>query len=171
MALRDIVPHWGGKTPSAPAKLTEPEELFETMRREMDRVFSEFRRGFEVAPIGAPWGRGLMELSPRTDFAEDDQAYEVTVEVPGLEEKDIEVSIGSGLLTIKGEKKAEREDRKQGYHLAERSYGTFQRTLSVPPNVALDRIEAKVQNGVLRLTMPKSGEGEIGMKRIKVERA
>jgi HSP20 family protein len=93
----------------------------------------------------------------------------VKAEVPGLDPKDIDISLSDGLLTIKGEKKQEREEKEEDYHLVERSYGTFTRSIRLPKEVQRDKINASYKNGVLKVVLPKSEEAKKKEVKIKVE--
>ena len=108
---------------------------------------------------------------PAVDIAETDKAYEITAELPGMDEKNIEVKFADGVLTIKGEKKEEKEEKKKDYYLSERSYGSFQRSFQVPDGVDTDKIEATFKKGVLTVTLPKSAEAQKAAKKIDVKAA
>ena len=90
-------------------------------------------------------------------------------ELPGIDPKDIDISLNEGVLTIKGEKRQEREEKEEGYHLVERSYGSFTRSIRLPREVQSDKINASYKNGVLRITLPKSEEAKKKEIKIKVE--
>ena len=137
------------------------------LRREFDRMIEDFpwswrrpltRSLFDVEPF---W-RGFAGLGamPAVDIAEKDKEYEITAELPGLDESNIDVKFADGVLTIKGEKKDEKEERKKDYYLSERRYGSFQRSFPVPESVDANKIEAKFVNGVLTLKLPKSPEAQ-----------
>ena len=161
-------------TPSPP-----PWRPFENLRQEIDRLFDDFgvsawrapfrRSMFDFAPF---WNReGLSAATPAVDVAETEKAYEITAELPGMDEKNIEVKYADGVLTIKGEKQEEKEEKKKDYYLSERSYGSFQRSFQVPDGVDADKIEASFKNGVLAVTMPKSVEAQKAAKKIAVKAA
>lgn len=114
------------------------------LRQEIDRMFDEFGRGWPA------FGR-----------------YEITAELPGIDEKDIEVTPSRDSLTLKAEKRVEREEKKKNYHLSERSYGTFQRTFMLPADA--DRVESHFRKGVLTITLPKSAEAKASVRRIDVK--
>ncbi len=95
-------------------------------------------------------------MLPKVDIAEESKHYTITVEVPGVEEKDIDVTIADGTLTIRGEKRHEQENRDRQYHRVERSYGAFQRVISLPNDSNEDAVEAKFKNGILTMTVPKN---------------
>jgi HSP20 family protein len=149
---------------------------FESLRQEMERMFEDFRADFGGSPFRRgrlslepffkrEWGRGL---SPAVDIVDKDNAYEVTAELPGMSEKDIEVKVAGGMLTIKGEKSEEKEEKKKDVYVSERRYGSFQRSFSVPEDVDADKLEASVKNGVLTVTMPKSAEAKRKERKIAV---
>jgi HSP20 family protein len=123
------------------------------LRREMDRLWDDYfgsgRRGLQ--PLTG-------EFAPPVDVKETAEQVVVKAEVPGMEAKDINISVSGEVLTIKGEKKSEREEKEENYHLVERSYGSFSRSLVLPAAVDLDKIEAKYDNGVLTVTCPKKEE-------------
>jgi HSP20 family protein len=120
------------------------------LRREMDRLWDDYfgagRRG--LRPLQA-------EFAPAVDIKETDTEIVVKAEVPGIDAKDINISVAGDVLTIKGEKKSEREEKEENYHLVERSYGSFSRSLGLPAAVDLDKVEAKYEKGVLTVTCPK----------------
>ncbi|HVZ14572.1 MAG TPA: Hsp20/alpha crystallin family protein [Bauldia sp.] len=148
----------------------------ETLRREIDRVFDDFpafsfrtsvpRPLFNFEPLWrnvSSWG-----LNPAVDIAEKDGAYEVTVELPGMNEKNIEVMYSDGMLTIKGDKEERKEEKEKDYHLAERRYGSFERSFTLPSGINADKVEASFKNGVLAITLPKSPEAQKKEKKIAV---
>jgi HSP20 family protein len=102
------------------------------------------------------------------DIVEKDGAFQVTAELPGLDAKDIDVQLANGMLTIKGEKTEEKEEKTKGRYVSERRYGSFRRTLQVPDGVDADKIEASYKSGVLTVTLPKSPEAQKKGKTIPV---
>lgn len=109
--------------------------------------------------------------SPAVDVSESDKAYEITAELPGLDEKNVEVSVANGGLTIKGEKKEEKEQNQKDYYVSERSYGSFERYFGLPEGVDADKIEASFKNGVLKVMLPKTAEAQKPAKKIEVKAA
>ncbi len=109
--------------------------------------------------------------APVVDIVDKGDAYEVTAELPGLDEKNIEVKLINGSLTIKGEKQEEKEVKKKDYHLRERHFGSFERSFTVPEGVDTDKIEAGFKNGVLTVTLPKKPEAQKPAKKIEVKGA
>jgi HSP20 family protein len=150
---------------------------FEALRREVDRLFEDFGRDdFWRRPFRSLAGleRNLAKkfiASPAVDVSESSKAYEITAELPGLDEKNIEVSLANGGLTIKGEKKEEKEEKQKDYHLSERSYGSFERYFTLPESVDSDKIEASFKNGILKVTLPKTAEAQKPAKKIEVKAA
>ena len=134
------------------------------LRREMDRVFEDF-----FAPR-AWWGRLWQgEWTPAVDVAETPEQITVKAELPGIDPKEIDISLTGDILTIKGEKKSEREEKKENYHLMERNYGSFSRSLALSAAVNADQIEAKFEKGVLTITCPK--KEPVTPKTIEIETA
>jgi HSP20 family protein len=128
----------------------EPFREVSRLRRDMDRLWEDFFGPTTRAP--RPWGE---EWSPAVDVAETPEKVTVKAEIPGIDPHNINISLVGDLLTIKGEKKSEREETKENYHLVERSYGSFSRALRLPAAVDADQIEARYENGVLSVTCPK----------------
>jgi HSP20 family protein len=151
---------------------------FEKLRREVDRLFDDFytspfrppfrRPAFDVEPFWAP--ESWVTL-PAVDFVERDDAFEMTADLPGLDEKNIELKVANGVLTIKGEKTEEKEEKeKEGdFHLRERRFGSFERSFRIPETVDMDKIEASFKHGVLTLKMPKTAEAQTSAKKIEVK--
>jgi HSP20 family protein len=144
------------------------------LREQMDRLFDDFFSGFSLAPFGRrpevdPWRsfQGALGWAyPAIDTTETESEYRLTAELPGMTEKDVELTLANGVLTLKGEKKEEKEERNEGYYMSERRFGSFQRALRLPDGVDDSRITADLKNGVLTVTMPKSAEAS---KQRKVE--
>ena len=162
--------------PAAPPQVWRP---FESLRREVDRLFDDFDGGFWRSPFHmpsfdvAPFRRGEATAAamPAVDVSETDKAYEITAELPGMDEKNVEVKLANGVLTIKGEKQDEKEETQKDYYMRERSFGSFERTFAVPDGVDSDKIEASFKNGVLSVTLPKSAEAQKAEKKIAVKAA
>ena len=136
-----------------------------TFRQEMDRLFDRFSGGFESVSLQPfthmqrLWSPGLTGLaSLAVDVAESDKAYTITAELPGLNEKDVEVSIADDMLVIKGEKHQEKEEKGKNHYVSERSFGSFQRMFSLPRGTDGAKVEARFQNGVLTVSVPKTAE-------------
>ncbi len=125
-------------------------DMFSTLHREIDRVFQDFGRS--GPSLLGEFGRNGMAMS--VNVAEQDGAVEVTAELPGCAAEDIDVQLKDGVLTIKGEKKVEKDDKQKDYHVMERSYGMFERSLTLPAEVDAAKIDATFDKGVLRVTLP-----------------
>lgn len=107
-------------------------------------------------------------FSPTAEAGANEGEYDVTLELPGVKEEDIDISLNDNMLTIKGEKKSEKEEKGKTYYFSERSYGSFQRTFRLPANVEADNVNAKFENGVLHISLPKVKEVEPPTKKIKI---
>ena len=148
----------------------------EVLRNQVDRMFHDFQTGFLQAPFFRPfpeiesfWRRDIgFNVTPAMDIVEKDGAFEVSAELPGLDAKDIDVQLANGMLTIKGEKQEEKEEKTKGRYVSERRYGSFRRTLQVPGGVDSNKIEASYKSGVLTVTLPKSPEAQKKEKTIPV---
>ncbi len=144
---------------------THPFKDIEEARSEMDRLWDTFL-------FGRPKISGLAEKEewqPATDVAETESELVVNVEIPGMDPEDIDVSLSEGTLLIKGEKKPEAEEKEADYHLTERSYGTFIRSIPLPAEVRTDKISASYKNGILTIVLPKSQEAQKKEIKVKVE--
>ena len=141
-------------------------------RRDWPDVFREMENAVKNIWQDLPFretGTDLdIEWTPRLDLVETDEAYEVKTELPGLEKKDIDISIDRDVLVVKGEKKHEKEEKGKHFHRLERRYGTFYRSIRLPGEVLEDKIDANFKNGVLTITLPKSEETKKRIAHIKV---
>jgi HSP20 family protein len=138
---------------------------FVLLHREMNRLFDEVARGGPVAQ--APTGDEA--LVPQINVSETDKELRVTAELPGVTENDIDVTVEDDRLTIRAEKKVERKDEKENYRFVERSYGVFQRSLRLPFSVQPEQVQARFENGVLSVTLPKP-QGEQHARKITVQK-
>jgi HSP20 family protein len=154
---------------------TEPSKLgngnvpapWRSFRDELDRMFDRFNQ--DIAPWN-PFG-GNSPKWPSVDIAENEKAYVITAELPGMAAEDVDVSLDGGVLVMKGEKRNETKTEEKNYHLTERSYGAFQRRFSLPEGVDRNAINAAVDKGVLTVTLPKLAPGETAAKKIEVKPA
>jgi HSP20 family protein len=164
------------KKPGEPALVGEVWRPFETLRKEVDRLFEDFGDDFWRRPLRSlagfekGWAQKFV-ATPPADVAETDKAYEITAELPGIDQKNIEVNVASGGITIKGEKKEETEEKKKDYYVSERRYGSYERYFRLPDGVDADKIEATFKNGVLKVTLPKTAEAQKAAKKIEVKAA
>lgn len=133
---------------------------FTALQREIDRLFDDFTRSWPAAAA-------TPDLTPRMDVSETDKEIEITAELPGLQEKDVQVNVADNILTIKGEKRAEKEEKDKNFRSIERSYGSFSRTLELPEGIDADAIKATIANGVLKVTVPKPAPAQVKKVEIK----
>jgi HSP20 family protein len=138
-----------------------------TLRREMDRLFDEFGTSRWPVP-GAMRLMAEMPPVPAMDLVEREGSYEITVEIPGIDVKDVELRVAGDMLTLRGEKREESDRSEKGRHVSERRYGTFQRSLRLPPDAEADKVEASCTNGILRITLPRSDTARAREKRIDI---
>lgn len=142
--------------------------------QEFDRLFENFFQGFPFVPSTLPSLSGSATggwLKPSVDIAATDKAYTITAELPGVEENQIDVEISGDTLIIRGKKEHKKEEKKNDYYCVERSYGSFQRQLSLPEDADPDHIEASYKRGVLSLTVPRKPGKREAAKRIEVHAA
>jgi HSP20 family protein len=156
-----------------PARTGVP-DVWQPLRSEFDRMFDRLsgtfglpslRRMFDVEPA---W---LNFNAPAVDVSEDEKSYKITAELPGLDEKNIDVSVSGDTLVLKGEKREEKEEKEKNRYISERSYGAFQRAFSLPDGVDRDKITAGFAKGVLTVTLPKTTEAQKQQKKIEVKAA
>jgi len=144
------------------------------LHQEIDRLFDTVFRGFGAWPLAAedPLTRlGAGVLKPTLDIGATDEEYTISVEVPGVDEKDIQLELVGDTLTIRGEKRQEREERGRNFYRMERAYGTFQRILSLPEDADQDHIEASFNKGVLTITIPRRAQRREAGKTIEIRKA
>lgn len=141
-------------------------DMFSSLQREIDRVFSDFNRG---TPAMAEFRKGMMGL--KVNVAETDKAVEVTAEIPGVDASDIDVQLKDGILTIKGEKKEEKDDKQKDYHVVERCYGMFERSFTVSADIDAAKVEASFDKGVLKVMLPKLPAAQAKVQKIEVKPA
>jgi HSP20 family protein len=136
----------------------------------MDRLFDRFgfpslQRMFDIEPAA----RSTFGFSaPPIDMSEDEKAYKISAELPGLDPKDVDVSVSGNMLVLKGEKRQEKEKREKNYYFSERAYGSFQRAFELPVSVDRDKVAADFSKGVLTITLPKTPDAQKQQKKIEV---
>jgi HSP20 family protein len=163
-------------TDKAPSTL-RPRRPLESLRQQIDHLFDDFGIGTWASPFRGPFfdmdpfrrAKAAYSGMPAVDVTETVKGYKVVAELPGMDEKNIEVKIANGMLTIKGEKHEEKEEEKQDYYVRERSFGSFERTFQVPEGVDLDKVDAGFKKGVLTVTLPKTAEAQKAEKKITVK--
>jgi HSP20 family protein len=156
MARGYLTPWSGGGSLATPGYGGLGGSLFDLHRR-MNRLFDDV---FEQGDVGS--GAATAFAAPAVDVHQDDKQIEITAELPGVKEQDIDLSIEDGVLILSGEKKSERNDQEHGY--SERSYGRFERRMSLPSNIDEEHCKADFRDGVLRITIPKAEENARGRK-------
>jgi HSP20 family protein len=138
---------------------------FALLRQDMNSLFDNFFRGFEPEPFEPRLGA----FSPRVDIAETDREIKVTAELPGMDDKDIDVALTRDMLTIKGEKKEEKEEKGKNYYRMERSYGSFSRSIPLPSEIDTNKVKADFKKGILTVTLPKTPQAIKETKKIQVK--
>ena len=146
---------------------TGPKDIFSAMRDEMNRVLERFEGGKPLlsTPVSR-WISGIV--APEVDVRENDTTVIVEAELPGVDEKDIAVTVANGYLTIKGEKRSESEQSEESYYVAERNFGSFQRSLRLPDSIDESNIEASFENGVLKISAPKRADAPKSGRQIPI---
>lgn len=139
---------------------------FDFLQGEIDRLFERFN-GSHSWPL--PGGVGERTFAPSMEVIETDNALEVSTELPGMDEKDIEISVADGMLTIRGEKRFEKDEEKKNYRLVERSYGSFERAVALPAGVDASKVKARMTKGVLKVEVPKPETAKAQPVKITVE--
>ena len=165
MNMRDLIP-WGRNQQTTPSRYRDEADPFMTLHREMNRLFDDVFRGFDMAPLGS---MSRMATWPHVEVVDNDKDVRISAELPGLEDKDVEVLMGDGVLTIRGEKKSAIDDKERAF--SERHYGRFERRIPLAWEVEEDKIDASFRNGVLTVTLPKAAESHPEVKRIAINRA
>lgn len=156
-------------TPFRPGGGMLPGDPFLSLHREMNRLFDDVLRGASPTASGSQGQGGVGNfVNASMNVSETDKEIRITAELPGVTEQDIEVSLDDDVLTIRGEKRFERKDDKENFHFIERSYGTFQRSLRLPYAVDSEEVQASFENGVLTVTVPKTGR-QARSRRIQVQ--
>jgi HSP20 family protein len=161
MANRGLTP-WRGSQGMGGTQVWEP---FTSFRREIDRLFDDFLAPAEAGGFGRPSGA----MWPSIELKETEQSYAVTAELPGLEQKDVELDLRDNVLTIRGEKREEKSQDLRGRHYSERSYGRFERRIPFEQEVDADKVEARFKNGVLSIDLPKNPRAADKTQRIEIK--
>jgi HSP20 family protein len=144
------------------------QDPFRTLRQDMDEMFESWAKDLKLPET--TWAR--TEFWPRMNISETDKDMLITAELPGIDPKDVEITLSGNQLLVKGEKKSEAEEKKddkgRSFHRVERSYGSFQRLMSLPYDVDPDKVQASFKDGVLTLNLPKPAEVQKKMKKIEI---
>jgi len=161
MALKKLVPSGSKDVPVR----REEYDPFSLLHREMNRLFESFSRGFGIEPPEARLG----VFSPSVNVIDEDKEIKVTAELPGMDEKEIDVSLTKDALTITGEKKQEKEDKGKNYYRMERSYGSFSRSVPLPVEIDTAKVKAQFKKGILTVTLPKTAKSLKEKKKIQIK--
>jgi len=148
--------------------VSRPRDIFGAMREEMDKMFERFEHGFPRWPTLFRQGGGVVV--PELDVRENSTSITVEAELPGVDEKDVSVTLANGVLTIKGEKKQSREQKGEDFYRSERSYGAFERSLRLPDTIDEAKVDAKFDKGVLTITAAKKPEAVKAERRIEIKK-
>ncbi|MBV8935915.1 MAG: Hsp20/alpha crystallin family protein [Alphaproteobacteria bacterium] len=165
MASRSMVPSWRNTSLSPWGEGADP---FSAFRREMNRLFDTAFGDFGLPSFGSP-AFGVM-AAPKIDVSESDNEIRIAAELPGIDEKNVEVMLAGDMLTIRGERKEEHEDKQHNYHVRECTHGAFSRSLPLPFGADPNQVKAAFKNGVLTVTIPKPKEAQQKQHRIEVQR-
>ena len=155
------------KTSSA---LPTTTDIFGTMRNEMDRMFERFEHGMPRLRSPFTHRNGHEWMVPELDVHENAKQLTIDIDLPGVDEKDVTVTLANGLLTIKGEKKSGHEEKNENFYLCERSCGAFERTLRLPDTIDDSKLEAKFDKGVLRVVAQKRPEAVKADRKIEIKK-
>jgi HSP20 family protein len=168
MGVRDLIP-WGRSAGNEAPALYRDEDRnpFLSLHREVNRLFDDVFRSFDGGwpRYGALTAPGVSW--PTVEISDKDKEIKVTAEIPGLDEKDVEVLLDDGVLTLRGEKRSETEDKEKQF--SERFYGRFERRIPLGVEVEEDKVDARFKNGVLTVTLPKSAKAQSRVKRISIK--
>lgn len=156
MPIRDLVP-WRGRA--------EGGHPLSPLRREMDRLFEDFFGDWDLDPF-----KGFHRAeTPKVDVAETEKEVKITADLPGIDPKDVDISMSGNVLAIRGERREEKEDKGKDYHRVERWSGSFHRAITMPCEVNVDKVEATFKKGVLTVTLPKTAKAKRKGITVKVE--
>ncbi len=164
MTDRHLTPFGWGK--SKKGDLSPLEDL----QGRINSMFDDMWKGFDIAPFRA-FGESLGDISPKVDIKENEKTYSFLVELPGIDEKDVDVTLSDNRLTIKGEKKQEKEEKDENRHLVERSYGSFKRSFDLPADVEPGKTKAEFSKGILTVVVPKSAKAKSAVKKVAIKSA
>lgn len=169
MQVKDLIPSGRDKETSPASENATSSNPLVSLQRDINHVFEDFWRKVENGWNGDDSVVGMF--GPSTDVTETDKSVNVSVELPGMTEEDIDISLSGNTMTIRGEKKIEHEEERKGVYMSERHYGSFHRTVPLPAGVDPDKAEATYKNGVLTVSLPKTEEALASIKRIPVKAA
>lgn len=164
MKIKDLVPWARSENPRQPVSNAEQEEAHHSLKRDINALVDKFVE--KIGNLDLPW----QDNEAKSDVVQAGDAVEISIELPGMDLADIDLSISGDMLVVKGEKKVERQEEKQGYFLSERAYGQIYRAIPLPPGLNTDAAKADLKNGVLTISIPQSAEARSSMKKISVNK-
>lgn len=147
-----------------------PHNVFDAMRREMNKMFGTLDLRPQEWPSVLTGAEGRA-IAPQLDVRETDKAFVIEAELPGVDDKDVSVTFTNGVLSVKGEKKSEHEEKNDNYYVSERSYGRFERAIRLPDSVDESKIEAHIDKGVLKITAAKRSGAASPERKIEIKKA
>ncbi len=166
MAIRDLLPRrFNRDKRNVPVRREEYSDPFMALQREMNRMFDNFFEDFGLTR----WDETSSGFYPQIDVKETDKEFQVIAELPGLDEKDIDISLSDDVLILRGEKRLEKEEKESNFYRMERSYGAFHRAIPLPAEVDTQHVEAVYKKGVLTVHLPKKPEAQRKVKKIAVQ--
>lgn len=165
--MKDLIPEWARDRSELMRR--DMEQYFNNLQREMDRLFSPLMGRMQSGLSEA--GTFMRRFMPAVDVSEDENQIIVKAELPGLEAKDVEVSVTDDRLTIEGEKKFEKKSDKEDVHIMESAYGAFKRVIALPDTVDFSKVEATFKNGILTVQLPKKADAAKPLKKVDVKQA
>ena len=169
MQISDLIPWGRNKDKSAASEGDDAANPLVSLQRDINHVFEDFWHKVENGWTGRRDVVGMF--GPSTDVTETDKSVDVSIELPGMTQDDIDIALSSDAMTIRGEKKIEHEETRKGVYMSERSYGSFYRTVPLPAGVDADKADATFKNGVLTVSLPKTPEAQAKIKHITVKAA
>lgn len=173
MSIGEMVPwRWGSLKRAG--REDRPLESFRSeiasLHREMDRLFENlWSEGLASSLSSEDWAR--MEVVPQLDVAEDDTSFSVKIDLPGMDEKDVDVTLSDRVLTVRGRKEEDKETKEKDFYRRERAFGSFRRSIEIPASIDASKIEASFRNGVLTIQLPKTREAQEKTRHIEVKAA
>ena len=165
MKIKDLVPWTRSENTRQPVPNADQEEAHHSLKRDINALVDKFVE--KIGNLDLPW----QDNEAKSDVVQAGDAVEISIELPGMDLADIDLSISGDMLVVKGEKKVERQEEKQGYFLSERAYGQIYRAIPLPPGLDTDAAKADLKNGVLTISIPQSAEARSSMKKISVNKA
>lgn len=168
MAVKDLVRRNDAR--NRDRQVTQPAgfDLLPQFHREIDRLFGDFFGDWNAPSIWSGMA-GLEAFTPNVDIHDDGKNVKVVAELPGIDEKDLDVELNGRYLTLRGEKREEKDETEQGWHKVERHFGSFERTVQLPEGINPDEVKADYRKGVLTVTLPRKAELQNERKKIMVE--